>query len=161
MGTDHDDLPSYLVDTLNILVDHSTSTHISYWTTYLLLVVKEMIELIFGGIIYGATLLGCYDGDTCRVRVVDAPPFLAEQVLRFEGFDTPEIRGKCRYEKHLAKAARDFTRHYFRNGGTLIVVDTRDKYGRLVVSDRHFTNTIIDRGLARPYDGGKRKSWCQ
>ena len=51
-----------------------------------------MIEIIVGSIIYTATLIGCYDGDTCKVRFEDSPEILAEQSFRFDGFDTPELR---------------------------------------------------------------------
>ena len=68
-----------------------------------------MIEIIVGTMIYTATLLGCYDGDTCKVQFENTPEILAVQSFRFEGFDTPELRGKCDEEKSLARLAKQET----------------------------------------------------
>ena len=119
-----------------------------------------MIELIFGGMIYGAALVGCYDGDTCRVTIDNAPPFLATQSLRFQGFDTPEIRGKCQQEKKLAKDAKAHTIKYLRANTRLVVSGDRGKYGRLIVEAPGLAESLISSGLAKPYHGGKRKGWC-
>lgn len=120
-----------------------------------------MIELIFGGMIYGATLLGCYDGDTCRININNTPTFVATQSLRFNGFDTPELRGKCGREKLLAKRAKEVTLKYMQSNPRLVVSDKRDKYGRLIVDAPDLAEQLISDGLARPYDGGKREGWCQ
>lgn len=66
-----------------------------------------------------ASLIGCYDGDTCTLRLANAPPFIAEQKFRFEGFDTPEIRGKCPQETGLAKRARGVTLAYMQGAPLL------------------------------------------
>ena len=121
-----------------------------------------MIELLFGGILYGATLLNCYDGDTCRIRFTDTNPIVATQGVRLSGFDTPEIRGKCRKEKELALEARDFTRNYISSyNGHWTVLDVSDRYGRIVVRIDGLADALVARGLARYYNGGKRQSWCK
>jgi|TARA_B100000073_G_C23254888_1_gene379908 endonuclease YncB( thermonuclease family) len=119
-----------------------------------------MIDIVVGTIVYTATLIGCYDGDTCKVKFNDAPDILAEQTFRFEGFDTPEIRGKCQEEKDLAKLAKKATLYYMENVGVVYSEGKRGKYGRLLVTTPDLQNALIENGLARPYDGGKRKSWC-
>ena len=122
-----------------------------------------MIDIIIGGIAYTATLLSCYDGDTCKVKFHDTPEWAATWSLRFDGFDTPEIRGKCKYEKDVAKVAKRATTEYMK--GTwgepkLYSSGERGKYGRLIVSAPDLRDSLIAANVARPYKGGKRKGWC-
>ncbi len=120
-----------------------------------------MIEIIVGTMIYTATLLGCYDGDTCKVQFENAPEILAVQSFRFEGFDTPELRGKCDEEKSLARLAKQETFDYMENVGIVYASGKRGKYGRLLVTVPELQESLISKGLAKAYDGGKRESWCK
>ena len=113
-----------------------------------------MIELIFGGIAYGATLNYCYDGDSCRIHITDAPAIVSNQPIRIHGVDTPEIRGKCSEEKELAILARDHTVAFLSNTSiTGHVVKLRDKYGRMVVEFPGLSESLISSNLGRPYKG--------
>jgi len=50
-----------------------------------------------------------YDGDTITVNINDVHPLLGDNInIRVRGIDTPEIRGKCQYEKDLAYEAKYF-----------------------------------------------------
>ena len=118
-----------------------------------------MIKVIVFGVIYNATLLGCYDGDTCKVKVDKFIPF-QEHSLRLEGFDTPEIRGKCDEEKALAYEAKEETLKFMQKDNVVIHVSGKDKYGRLISKVEGLGDMLIEKKLARPYDGGKRQSWC-
>lgn len=119
-----------------------------------------MIEIIVGSVIYTATFLFCYDGDTCKVTLHDAPTIVAEQTFRFEGFDTPEIRGKCIEEKDKAKVARRVTTAYMGQVGKVWATGNRGKYGRLLVTAPKLQEHLIETGYAKPYNGGTRESWC-
>ena len=120
-----------------------------------------IIELEFGGIIYGATLTGCYDGDTCRANLHNSPAIVSNLYIRIHGVDTPEIRGKCEAEKSLARDARDFTIRFIRDRNSRgFVHSLRDKYGRMVVEFPGLADDLVKAGLGRYYDGGKRKGWC-
>ena len=56
-------------------------------------------------------VISVYDGDTFRVNIDSLPPIVGKNIaIRVNGVDTPEIRGKCQYEKNLALEARDFVR---------------------------------------------------
>ena len=44
---------------------------------------------------------------------------------------------------------------------TIYVSEEKDKYGRLIVTVPNLAEGLIGQGLARPYDGGKRMSWCE
>ena len=120
-----------------------------------------MIEIIVGAVIYTATLVGCYDGDTCTVRFDNAPDIIAEQTLRFEGFDTPELRGKCAEERAKAQVAKQVTNAYMRQVGKVYSEGKRGKYGRLLVTVPELQAHLIEYDYARSYDGGKRESWCK
>tara|TARA_B100000035_G_C21034582_1_gene570185 strand:- start:4653 stop:5015 length:363 start_codon:yes stop_codon:yes gene_type:complete len=119
-----------------------------------------MIEVIVGSVIYTATLLGCYDGDTCKIKFDNTPEILAEQTLRFRGFDTPELKGKCEKEKMMAKTAKMITTDYMKKEGKIYATGERGKYGRLLVTAPMLQNQLITDGFARPYDGGTRQGWC-
>lgn len=120
-----------------------------------------MIEIIVGSIMYTATLLGCYDGDTCKVEFHNAPDIIAVQTLRFQGFDTPELRGKCETERGMAQIAKQVTNAYMRQVGVVYSNGERGKYGRLLVSAPELREHFLETGYARDYDGGERQSWCE
>ena len=120
-----------------------------------------MIEIVIGSIIYTAILLGCNDGDTCKVRFNNSLDILAEQTFRFEGFDTPEMRGKCSKEKELAKLAKEKTINYMKDNGIVYSEGKRGKYGRILVTAPKLQEMLTSNGLAREYDGGKREGWCE
>ncbi len=109
---------------------------------------------------YEATLLDCYDGDTCTLFFANAPSFLQEQKIRFAGFDTPEIRGKCSHEKALAQQAKAVTIAYMQQNGAFHITGERGKYGRLLVSAPRLKDALMAQGLAQPYAGGSRTGWC-
>jgi len=82
---------------------------------YLLLVVILAILPAQAAPQYGTVtvskVISVYDGDTFRVNIDSLPPIVGKNIaIRVNGVDTPEIRGKCQYEKDLALEARDFVR---------------------------------------------------
>lgn len=118
-----------------------------------------MLDVVIAGTAYAASLINCYDGDTCKIKVDSWVPF-QEYSLRLEGFDTPEIRGECEYEQTLAKEAREATIAYINKHKPTFKVSGKDKYGRLLTEIEGLSEHLITTGLARPYDGGKRQPWC-
>ena len=63
------------------------------------------------GTVTVSKVISVYDGDTFRVNIDSLPPIVGKNIaIRVNGVDTPEIRGKCQYEKNLALEARDFVR---------------------------------------------------
>jgi micrococcal nuclease len=85
--------------------------------------------------------------------------------VRVRGIDTPEIHGKCTEEKAAAVAASERLRALI-SGGVTIANVAEDKYFGRVVADVTTTlggdvgAAMIATGLARPYDGRTRQSWC-
>ena len=115
--------------------------------------------------VYRAKVLSVYDGDTITVSLDLGLSIEVKAKCRLLGIDTPEIRTKSAAEKEAAYTARDRVRDLVL-GKTVILhsVTKPDKYGRLLVKvwaeDGSCVNQVlIDEGLAREYDGGKKISW--
>jgi endonuclease YncB( thermonuclease family) len=113
-----------------------------------------------------AAVLDVIDGDTILVR---ARIWLGQDVetrVRLFGVDAPELKAPCEEERALARAARDFV-HTRVESKRVILRDVRyDKYGRRVLArvltpeGEDLAESLIRRGLARPYDSGTRPNWC-
>ena len=108
-----------------------------------------------------------YDGDTFRVDINSLPPIVGKNIpIRVNGVDTPEIRGKCQYEKNLALEARDFVRDKLSNAKEIKLTNLqRGKYFRVVanvlVDGVSLEQELLDNKLAYRYGGGKKLSWCR
>lgn len=115
-----------------------------------------------------ARVLKLVDGDT--VQIV-AESFRGHHVLtdiRIGDIDTPEKKGraKCAEEAALAEKASAETRRLV-EGETVYLYNVQfEKYGGRVLGDmrtadgKSVAQNLIDKGLARAYDGGKKSSWC-
>ena len=111
-------------------------------------------------------VISVYDGDTFRVDIDSLPPIVGKNMpIRLNGVDTPEIRGKCQYEKDLALKARDFVRNKLANAKEIKLTRLqRGKYFR-VVADVYLDGVsleqeLLENQLAYKYTGGKKSSWC-
>ena len=115
---------------------------------------------------FKARYVSCYDGDTCRFDLHVWLGLTMHTSVRLRGVDTPEIAGACDVEKKIAVAARDFMRAKLVLASSVWVLNVEDdKFGGRVLADlmidgRSAATLLIDAGLARPYDGGIRQSWC-
>ncbi|MBL9036589.1 MAG: thermonuclease family protein [Rhodospirillaceae bacterium] len=113
-------------------------------------------------------VLAVKDGDTLAVALPGLPAALNPVAIRVRGIDTPETggRAKCAAERKLASRATDFTRDAVRHGRQVeFAAPSWDKYGGRIDADVWIDGTslarqLIDAGLARAYDGGKRRGWC-
>jgi endonuclease YncB( thermonuclease family) len=104
---------------------------------------------------YPAQLLRVLDGDTFEARVHVWP-----------GIDAPELRARCPDERVKAEAARDALAAMLNEGDLMVLRVGLDKYGGRVLADAatrsvpDISTAMLATGLARPYGGGKRRSWC-
>ena len=111
-------------------------------------------------------VISVYDGDTFRVDIDSLPPIVGKNIpIRLNGVDTPEIRGKCKYEKDLAIKARDFVRNKLANAKEIKLNNLqRGKYFRVVanvmVDGVSLEQELLENKLAYKYTGGKKSSWC-
>jgi endonuclease YncB( thermonuclease family) len=126
-------------------------------------------------------LLGIVDGDTVYGYIDTSDPLVAIRAkLRLSGIDTPERRGHARCEEERVKA-EEVKAYVERILQPALERPTRkavracevreDKYatrrsGRLEVHADHgwldLGELLLKKGLAFPYDGGKRGDrWCR
>ena len=118
------------------------------------------------GTVTVSKVINVYDGDTFRVNIDSLPPIVGKNIpIRVNGVDTPEIRGKCEYEKKLALKARDFVRAKLANAKEIKLTNLqRGKYFRVVanvlVDGVSLERGLLDNELAYSYDGGKKLKWC-
>lgn len=117
---------------------------------------------------YAWPVIGIKDGDTLTVTLPGLPPALNPVAVRLRSVDTPESggRAKCASERKLAEQATLFTRHAVASARRIeFEQPSWDKYGGRIDADvwvdgKLLSDQLIAAGLARQYDGGKRRSWC-
>jgi len=119
------------------------------------------------GTVTVSKVISVYDGDTFRGNIDSLPPIVGKNIpIRVNGIDTPEIRGKCQYEKDLALEARDFVRAKLANAKEIKLTNLqRGKYFRVVanvlVDGVSLEKELLDNELAYEYSGGRKLSWCR
>jgi endonuclease YncB( thermonuclease family) len=119
-----------------------------------------------------AIALTVTDGDTVRVRIPDwaGTPFGTISV-RVLGINTPESQkafAKCEKELALGVVAKDYAKQLIHPNDRLgFVYGGADKYGGRVLGSlrlpdgRDFATVMLSQGLAAPYNGKKKGSWCK
>lgn len=112
-----------------------------------------------------AVVVSVYDGDTLTVDIPGVPPVFGDDVgVRVMGVDTPEMRGGTPETRRLAIQARDRVRGWCPPGGVITLRDVaRDKYFRILArvecGGMDVAAGLLRLGLAREYDGGKKREW--
>ncbi len=113
-----------------------------------------------------ARVLTVIDGDTILVRARIWLGHVVETRVRLEGVDTPELTGECERERRLARKARDFILARIGGGGVILSGIQYGKYAGRVVArvataeGGDFSQALLEAGIGRPYDGGRRWPWC-
>ena len=119
------------------------------------------------GTVTVSKVISVYDDDTFRVNIDSLPPIVGKNIpIRVNGVDTPEIRGKCQYEKNLALKARDFVRVKLADAKEIKLTNLqRGKYFRVVanvlVDGVSLEQELLDNKLAYEYSAGKKLNWCK
>ncbi len=89
-----------------------------------------------------------------------------ETRVRLQGVDAPELRGRCREERDLARRARAALSERLRSGRVVLRdIQFGTFAGRVVARVESADGTdladlLITGGLARAYAGGRRTDWC-
>jgi endonuclease YncB( thermonuclease family) len=116
---------------------------------------------------YMWTVTRVIDGDTFEVDAMFFPRELGNISVRVADIDTPEKkpRAKCEIEHALAMRATEFTKTMLLNKKVIVSNIKQDKYGGRIVATVYINNTklsdlLITKGLAKPYGGGTKSSWC-
>ena len=116
---------------------------------------------------FAATVERVIDGDSLSVRVSVWLGLEVSTIVRLRGVDAPELAGRCPEERRRAAAAREALAALVSDGTVSLAAVETDKYGGRVVADiadgsgRPLADALVDAGLARPYDGGRRAGWCR
>lgn len=105
-----------------------------------------------------------YDGDTITIATklpfIDSP--LYRLSVRFNGIDTPEIKGKTEDEKNAAKIARDALSSLILNKMVVLKNIQSEKYGRILaevyLDELCLNEWMIQQRYAIKYDGGTKKT---
>ncbi len=127
-----------------------------------------------------AWVVSVIDGDTLEVRV---HIWLGQDLntrVRLAGIDAPELKGKCDREKDLARRARAYLLARLDPAGSGVgagagagagEIRLREvRYGKFAgrvlarvetLDGTDLGQGLIAAGLARPYDGRRRASWCE
>lgn len=109
-------------------------------------------------------VISVYDGDTFRVTIAGYPALIGENIpIRVNRIDTPEIRGKCDYERQLAIEAREFTKSFLTGGVIELRSIRRGKYFRIAadVYGKGLGDSLIKANLAYKYNKKSKRNWCK
>ena len=121
--------------------------------------------------VYNWKVIRIVDGDTLEI----ANQFLPEELklfVRMKGVDTPEKapRAKCEKENILAQKASNYTKNSIekaqKNRQKITFSEIKwDKYGgrivaKVMINESDLGQELVKKGLARVYNGEKKKTWC-
>lgn len=115
---------------------------------------------------YPAEVLRVIDGDTFVAAVHLWPGLQITTSVRLRRIDAAEMRARCPQERRLAEAARAGLTALLAGGPVTLTRIKTDRYGGRVDADAVNASRIdvgeamLARGLARPYNGGRRQPWC-
>jgi len=121
----------------------------------------------YGNMVITKDQIEVHDGDTLYLSIKEYPPIIGDHIgIRVLGVDTPEIRGKCDYEKNLAQQAKTFTTNAINNAKKIELKKLdRDKYFRILaelwIDDKNFADMLITNKLAYAYFGEAKTPWCK
>jgi endonuclease YncB( thermonuclease family) len=113
-----------------------------------------------------AQVVRVVDGDTLEIDARIWPGQSVRTLVRVLGVDTPELRGKCENERDLALKAKNFLVQRLVGGEVQLRLIDFDKFGGRMLAQvwaaqgSDLAASLIASGLARPYQGGPRQSWC-
>ena len=122
--------------------------------------------------VYSWKVIRIVDGDTLEI----ANQFLPKELklfVRMKGVDTPEKapRAKCEKENILAQKASNYTKNSIENAQKnrqkITFSEIKwDKYGgrivaKVMINESDLGQELVKKGLARVYNGEKKKSWCK
>ncbi|WP_339759525.1 thermonuclease family protein [uncultured Hoeflea sp.] len=110
-----------------------------------------------------AQIVRIIDGDTIEVDAHPWPGHAVRVSVRLRGIDTPERRSRCPGQRAAAQLARNELERLVSAVPTveLINVAGGKYYGRVLADmkagSRDIASAMLASGLARPYQGGKRR----
>jgi endonuclease YncB( thermonuclease family) len=116
--------------------------------------------------VYPIRVTRVIDGDSFEAMVPIWPGQTLRTVIRIEGVDAPELRGRCAAERRRARAAKAALERIALREALSITRVEKDKFGGrhaalvLDADGAPLAARLIAAGHARAYEGGRRRSWC-
>lgn len=110
-------------------------------------------------------IVSIYDGDTFTGTIKDWPTIIGYRIsIRVAGIDCPEMRDKRPEIKAKAQEAKQYVVNRLREAKEVRLINIRrDKYFRILadisVDGKDLAKELIEKGLAKPYDGGTKEKW--
>ncbi len=114
-----------------------------------------------------ARIIKVQDGDSLIVLARIWPGQDVRAHVRLRGLDAPELRAKCEAERIHARLSRDYLRQLTDGRRIYLKRIEAGKYFGRVLADvsgkdgTDFADLMVQSGLARPYQGRRRGSWCK
>ena len=111
------------------------------------------------------TIISVRDGDTFVIDIPDIPDVFGKNIaVRIRGIDTPEKNDEREEIRAIAYQAKQELTDLLLNGEQVVLYNLgRDKYFRLLASVRvgelDVADYLIEKKLAKPYNGGKKNVW--
>lgn len=108
-------------------------------------------------------ILSVKDGDTFYCNIKDYPPIVGENIpVMLKGINAPELKDEREEIKQQAYAAKKFVTQTFRRAKVIKLKNMeRGKYfwidADVEVDGQDLGKLLIDKGLAKPYGGGKKR----
>ena len=121
----------------------------------------------YGNMVITKDQIEVHDGDTIYLTIKEYPPIIGDHIgVRLLGIDTPEIHGKCDYEKDLAQTAKAFLTNAVDKAKIIELKKMdRDKYFRidaeLWLDNKNISDALIANKLAYVYHGEAKTPWCK
>lgn len=118
--------------------------------------------------LYTWDYLHVIDGDTLLFRAWWSPLPEKTIAVRIVGIDTAEqgYRAQCDEERNASLKAKQFVQEVMKGAKLIQVQPTSwDRWGGRIVAvvwvdHKSLGDMLLENNLARPYDGGKKSSWC-
>jgi len=113
-----------------------------------------------------ARVLRVIDGDSL---LVEARIWLGQNIetnVRVLGIDAPELRARCDHERFLAHQSKSFVENRVAGKDVLLKRIQFGKFANRVLAQvvtpdgEDLGAVLIYAGLARHYEGGARRGWC-
>lgn len=135
----------------------------------IVLILLVVSQLAYADTVYRYQVTRVIDGDTVEFIIPDVPKELGKFKLRIYGIDSGEVgsRAKCSAENEKGKAATKYAKELLASAADVgMTIKGWDKYGGRVIGDliingHSYRDIMIEKNLVKPYDGGKKHSWCQ
>lgn len=127
--------------------------------------VEQSVDVQANAGLVAVTVVSVHDGDTFSCDIAGYPPIIGHHIgIRINGIDTPEMKDKRPTVRELARKAKEFSEKRLMAAGMVELRNMqRDKYFRIVadvyVDGVDLGRELIDAGLAKPYDGGRKPQW--